>query len=63
MKATLKYSLPDDKGDFQRAIHANKAWSSIYEIREAIRKHRKYGQSAEETIQQIVEELDDTPEM
>lgn len=63
MKATLKFSLPDDEGDFQRAIHANKAWSAIYEIREAIRKHRKYGQGAEETIQQIEEELSDVPEM
>jgi len=43
MTATLHFSLPEDKSEFDMACHAGEAYSTLHSIGEAIRIHLKYG--------------------
>lgn len=49
MIATLKFSLPDDQGEFDAALNGRKAISTLWEIDQRLRSLLKHGQPSGET--------------
>ena len=62
MKAMLEFTLPDEHGEYMKAVHASHAWSVLTEVSFLLRAHYKHGADAEETLKSIQEEINDTQE-
>jgi hypothetical protein len=62
MKATLEFTLPEEHGEYMRAVHAGHAWNVLTEVSFLLRNHYKHGADAEETLKSIQEEINDTQE-
>lgn len=43
MKATLEFNLPEERGEYIRAVHAGAAWLALSDIDRQIRNAMKYG--------------------
>jgi len=59
--ATLHFTLPDDKQEFDMARHAGEAYSTLRSIGEDIRSHLKYGDSEQDRakLEEIQREIAD----
>lgn len=53
MKATLKFSLPEEKNEHLRAVYANDAWSTLYDIDNMLRNMLKYGNNEYKTVEEL----------
>ena len=49
MIATLRFSLPDEQGDFTAAINGRKALLALWEIDQKLRSLLKHGEPSGET--------------
>lgn len=56
MKATLKFTLPDDQGEFDAARLGRQALSTLWEIDQRLRSLVKYGEPTPEA-RQLAEEI------
>jgi len=59
--ATLHFTLPDDKQEFDMARHAGEAYSTLCSIGEAIRSHLKHGEPEQDRakLEEIQREIAD----
>lgn len=60
MKATVEFTLPDERAEHLRAVHANAAWSCLEDIDATLRSAVKYGhdyKSVEELAQHLRREI------
>ena len=48
-KATLSFSLPDEREEFETAINAGKYHSALWDLREAFRQKAKYSEDDKTT--------------
>jgi hypothetical protein len=53
MKATLEFSLPEDKNEYLRAVYAAEAWSTLYDIDNMLRNMLKYGNDEYKTVEEL----------
>ena len=51
LKATLKFDLPEDQGDFDAAMHGREALSALWDIDQRLRGLLKHGEQTEEQRQ------------
>ncbi len=56
MKATLEFSLPEDKNEHLRAVHAGAAWAALHDIDYMIRNHFKHGPTFN-TVDELAQEV------
>lgn len=56
MKATLKFDLPDEQGEFNAALHGREALSVLWEIDQRCRSLLKHGDPTEEQAK-LAEEI------
>lgn len=56
-KATLEFSLPDEREEFMQAAHAGKAWSVIHEIDSDLRHLIKYGEPRFKTPEDLAHKI------
>lgn len=54
MKATLEFNLPEEAQEHLRTIHAGEAWIALSDIREMIRRHKKYDDGDADTVIQNI---------
>lgn len=54
-KATLTFSLPDEREDFDLACNAGKLHSALYELSTAIRSKVKYSEEETTTWDEVKE--------
>ena len=57
MKATLEFTLPDEREEFETAVHAQDYAGALHDVREALRSKAKYECEAPETTWQAAYEL------
>lgn len=65
MKATLKFTLPEETTEHLQAVHAGEAWAMLREIDQKLRNGMKYGElppTAEALAEQLREEMSDVIE-
>ena len=55
MKATLSFTLPEERAEFHMAIHAGDMYSALWDIQEFIRSKVKYGEHGKEARELLVE--------
>lgn len=55
--ATLRYTLPDEQGDFTAAINGRKALVLLHEIDQRLRSLIKYSDIASEETRKFAEEI------
>jgi len=53
MKATLEFNLPEETNEHLRAIHANEAWSTLYDIDNILRNLLKHGDYRYKTVEEL----------
>ena len=53
MKATLEFSLPEDKNEHIRAVYASETWSTLYDIDNMLRNMLKYGNTEYKTVEEL----------
>jgi hypothetical protein len=58
-KATLSFNLPEEDSDFLLAKNGGKYFSALWEIKQIIRKHDKYGTKMKDCWAEIEVELND----
>jgi len=61
MTATLHFTLPEDKQEFDMACKAGEAYAALHSIGEAIRSHLKYGEPEQDRakLEEIQREIAD----
>jgi hypothetical protein len=58
-KAILEFNLPEDESDFVLAKNGGKYYCTLFEIKNIMRKHWKYGEKMEDCWKEIGDELND----
>jgi hypothetical protein len=53
MKIVLEFNVPDDNYSMWCAYNADRMYSTITDIQQAIRAHYKYGQDISKTVDDI----------
>lgn len=59
MKATLEFSLPDDKDDLNLAMKASSYFLALTDVRDLLRARLKYGNLSEPEAKALQEIQDD----
>jgi len=61
MTATLHFTLPEDKQEFDMACHAGEAYSTLQHLGEVVRSHLKYGEPEKdrEKLEELWREIAD----
>jgi len=61
MTATLHFTLPEDKAEFNMACHADETYNTLHHLREMVRSHLKYGEPEKdrEKLEEIWREIAD----
>lgn len=54
MIVTLEFELPDDKTEFQLAVHAGNMYSTLYDVAQQLRNAVKYGSA--ENYEEVMRE-------
>lgn len=57
MKAILEYNLPEDAIDHLRAVQANHAWITLYEIDIMLRNLLKHGNENYKTVEELAQAI------
>lgn len=60
MKATVEFTLPEERAEHLRAVHAGAAWACLEDIDATLRSAVKYGhdyKSVEELAQHLRREI------
>ena len=60
-RGILEFDLPEEEEQFKTACIAMDYYCAVWDIRQAIRAHKKYGVSLQETLEKIEEALTDIP--
>lgn len=58
MKASLHFTLPDDQGEFDAAIHGRRALSVLWDVDQRLRSLLKHGDPTDEEAR-LAEEIRD----
>lgn len=58
MKATLKFNLPEDKHEWENAVHADAMFACLWDVQQELRRLWKYEELSEEQFK-MVEQIRD----